>query len=135
MAVIERFYPSGDRRNRFRVLFGMLTGTIALFISAVTIFYNVSLFRETKKLYEAEQYNVIEGIVEDFHPMPYSGHREESFTVNGVKFSYSDFDVSYYGFNNTESHGGPISPGRRVRLSYVASDGKNIILKIEVPKA
>ncbi|EAP96247.1 hypothetical protein V12B01_13665 [Vibrio splendidus 12B01] len=26
--------------------------------------------------------------------MPYGGHQQESFTVEGVKFSYSDFSIS-----------------------------------------
>jgi hypothetical protein len=62
-------------------------------------------------------YNEVEGIVENFDPMPYSGHKMESFTVKGVKFEYSDFVVSS-GFNNTKSHGGPIDEGKYVRIRY-----------------
>ncbi len=42
--------------------------------------------------------------------MPYGGHQQESFTVEGVKFSYSDFSISP-SFNNTKSHGEPIRKG------------------------
>jgi hypothetical protein len=64
-----------------------------------------------------ETYKEVEGIVENFDPMPYSGHKMESFTVKGVKFEYSDFVVSA-GFNNTKSHGGPIDIGKYVRIRY-----------------
>jgi len=71
--------------------------------------------------------SVIEGRVHDFVPMPFSGHSNEQFTVNGVHFSYSDLEI-HPCFNNTSSHGGPIRDGIWVRLSYE----RNCILRIEV---
>jgi hypothetical protein len=71
---------------------------------------------------------IVEGTVERFHPMPHHGRSLESFTVNGVHFSYSDFDVSKPGFNHTESHGGPIHSGMHVRIHYRAES----ILQVEV---
>lgn len=64
-----------------------------------------------------ENYLEVEGVVENFDPMPYSGHKNESFTVNGVFFEYSDFGPSA-GFNNTKSHGGPIDEGKYVKIRY-----------------
>ena len=72
---------------------------------------------------------IVEGPVEQFHPMPYHGHSLESFTVSGVRFEYSDFDDSKPGFNHTESHGGPIHAGMRVRIHH----REGSILQIEVP--
>lgn len=60
---------------------------------------------------------IVEGRVEHFHPMPWTGHDMESIDVNGVQFSYSDY-VGTAGFNNTESHGGPIREGMTVRICY-----------------
>lgn len=57
----------------------------------------------------------VEGTVTDFDPMPYGGHKQESFNVNGKKFSYSEFTVEA-GFNKTASHGGPIREGLHVRI-------------------
>jgi len=71
----------------------------------------------------------VEGVVQDFVPMPYQGHAVESFDVNGVSFHYSDFIVGG-GFNNTSSHGGPIRAGMFVRIWYSGND----ILKLQVPK-
>ncbi len=70
---------------------------------------------------------VIEGKVENFHPMPQEGHDTERFEVDGRHFSYSDYVVSA-GFNNTSSHGGPISEGLKVRICHQSG----IILRLEV---
>jgi hypothetical protein len=59
--------------------------------------------------------------------MPYGGHADEKFTVNGATFSYSDYSVTA-GFNNTKSHGGPIDEGKRVRVTHLG----NIIVRLEV---
>lgn len=72
-------------------------------------------------------YLTVEGRVSDFTPMPRGGHAEESFTVNGVHFAYSDFEIQA-GFNHTSSYGGPIREGLPVRIAY--RDGE--ILRLEV---
>ncbi|SRR6266436_6128365 len=82
---------------------------------------------EGVKALRSRNYSTAEGRVHDFHPMPYEGHAEESFTVAGHRFSYSDY-VETHCFNNTSSHGGPMREGLLVRISY--SD--NCILRIEV---
>lgn len=79
--------------------------------------------------YEEGNFQVVEGVVENFHPMPEAGHEMESFSVNGVRFEYSDYVVTP-GFNNTVSHGGPISAGLPVRVTYIGET----IVKLEVVK-
>jgi hypothetical protein len=69
-----------------------------------------------RQTYAKGEYATVEGEVSDFHPMPYSGHQNETFAVNGVQFSYSDYVVNPC-FNNTVSHGGPIREGIRVRVT------------------
>ena len=61
--------------------------------------------------------------------MPREGHDEESFTVNGVEFHYSDYVIDG-AFNNPASHGGPIRAGLPVRICH--KDGR--ILKLEVAR-
>ncbi len=125
---------SKERKRTYNTTFGIIFGTFALLFGAVTIPNNLSTYYETKNIYKFKKYTVIEGIVENFVPMPYSGHQDEKFTLNNVNFSYSDFNESYYGFNNTKSHGGPIDSKKNVRLSYFTKNDNNIILKIEVAK-
>lgn len=70
---------------------------------------------------------VIEGKVENFIPMPEAGHSNESFTVAGRKFEYSDYEITA-GFNKTKSHGGPIRSGMYVRINALG----NRIARLEV---
>ncbi|HSO88350.1 MAG TPA: hypothetical protein VLQ91_17490 [Draconibacterium sp.] len=90
--------------------FGVLWTTLAFIGTGSEYTSNVNALKNGT-------YNEVEGIVENFDPMPHSGHKMESFTVKGVKFEYSDFVVSS-GFNNTKSHGGPIDEGKYVRIRY-----------------
>jgi hypothetical protein len=76
------------------------------------------------------QYSVVEGTVEDFHPMPYEGHDDECFTVGSKRFCYSDYEVTP-GFHNAASHGGPIRAGIHVRIAYLGGT----ILRLEIPKS
>ena len=84
-------------------------------------------FAQAKDGYSHGHYRVIEGNVTNFRPMPFAGHKMETFSVAGVPFSYSDYILSPC-FNNTTSHGGPIHDGLPVRISY----NENCILKLEV---
>jgi hypothetical protein len=71
----------------------------------------------------------VEGTVDNFVPMPHNGHGDESFTVGGVIFSYSDFLVQA-GFNTTTFKNGPIRQGLPVRIWYVGNE----IVKLEIKK-
>jgi hypothetical protein len=85
------------------------------------------MYASARETYAKGEYATVEGEVSDFHPMPYSGHQNETFGVNGVQFSYSDYVVNPC-FNNTASHGGPVREGMRVRIAYSG----DCILKLEV---
>lgn len=72
------------------------------------------------------------GNVSNYIPMPFNGHANEKFDVENIHFEFSDYDRSDYGYNNTRSHGGVIKDGIYVKIKYVSSQEKNIILKLEV---
>lgn len=77
-------------------------------------------------------YSIVEGITEKFDPMPYTGHKNESFEVKGILFEYTDYEATD-GFKNTCSHGGPICRnGQKVRITYTKNYGGNRILKLEI---
>ena len=91
-----------------------------------------STYREYVQAYQTGRYSVVEGLVEDFHPMPYEGHPSECFRVNRENFCYSDYVVSP-GFNQSASHGGPIRAGLPVRIAYVEGEGfQEDILRLEI---
>ena len=86
-------------------------------------------YRNCSHALASDRASCVEGTVDNFVPMPYEGHSEEKFTVKGIPFSYSDYDVKA-GFNNTSSHGGPIHQGLPVRIWYVGNE----IVKLEIKK-
>jgi hypothetical protein len=73
---------------------------------------------------------VVEGVVQDLHPMPFEGHDYEHFTVGGVLFNYPDYAYSG-GFNQSKSHGGPVTSGLTLRIHYIyGRDGDTTVLVI-----
>lgn len=78
---------------------------------------SASSYLDARRVLEKGTVSEVSGIVEDFDPMPYEGHKSESFSVKGIHFEYSDFEIGY-GFNQSKSHGGPIDEGKYVRIQY-----------------
>ena len=105
------------------------------FIAFAIIWTSISFFAtypqhlHHKALAQEGRCRVVEGPVEHFVPMPYAGHAQETFSVDGVPFRYSDFIITD-GFNNASSHGGPINSDSYVRICYDPSGG--VILRLEI---
>ncbi len=99
----------------------------ALWIGAGVI--NYSNFANLRGAARNGSTEIVEGKVEQFVPMPSGGHANETFIVNGRYFAYSDYDQTK-GFNQTQSHGGPMREGLQVRITHV--DGP--IVKLEIAK-
>ena len=78
-------------------------------------------FREFVNAYRTGRCDVVEGVVENFKPMPPSYHGLESFTIGGKRFEYSDFRNTP-GFHHSRLAGGPICAGLVVRIYYLGSD-------------
>jgi len=100
----------------------LIVGIVYAFflLAAVTVYPGSGIrdmYQRAQDAYRYGQYQTIDGVVTNFHPMPYSGHQNESFVINGIQFTYSDY-VLVPCFNNTASHGGPIRDGIRVRIAY-----------------
>jgi hypothetical protein len=75
------------------------------------------------------RYEIAEGKVENFRPMPDDGSLNESFSISGHSFSYSDHDDLEITdcFNQTALHRGPIHASMVLRLKFI----DNCILQIE----
>ena len=80
--------------------------------------------------YKNKQYSIVEGRVSNYHPMPKEGHDYERFTVNGIDFEFSDYDLTY-GYRNAASKGGAIKKDLFVRIYYFNNKGVNLILRLE----
>jgi hypothetical protein len=84
-------------------------------------------YRAAVNAMRSDRAQVIEGVITDFRPMPYTGHAMESFVVRGVRFEYSDYVITA-GFNNTSSHGGPIREGLPVKIWHRGNE----ILRLDI---
>ncbi len=113
--------------SRARRAFAWFFLSFGVLWTLVTFTDTYGEYRRLIRAVEAREVAYVEGIVENFVPMPYGGHSSERFEVGGKRFEYSDYRVTA-GFNNTRSHGGPIREGRRVRIGYVG----NTIVRLEV---
>ena len=105
----------------FAICFGLL------WVALGTL--NYSHFANLRNAARNGEAEVVEGEVKEFVPMPYQGHADETFVVDGRHFSYSDYDETK-GFNQTRSHGGPMREGLHVRITHV--DGS--IVKLEIAR-
>jgi hypothetical protein len=118
-------------KRKYIMVFGLIFATVCglFFIITVTSFFQE--FFLTSKIYRNKEYQIVEGKVGNYHPMPHGGHDSERFQVNNIHFKYSDYDLSNFGYNNAASHGGVIRENLLVRIAYFHNGDKNIILKLE----
>jgi hypothetical protein len=106
----------------FPMIIGVtLLATVACMIPYTEYSRNLSVLTSGKALYT-------EGTVYDFKPMPYSGHALESFSVNGITFSYSDF-MQTAAFHHTSSHGGPMKNGLKVKIWHYNGEILKLLIK------
>ena len=126
-------YSRGDYDPEFIKKFCRVAFVVVAVFSVIIGITKINMYSRTVSAYKKGEYMVVEGYVENFVPMPYEGKSDESFEINGVKFSYSDYEVQY-GYNNSKSHGGVITgDGQHLKIGYVYYNNMygNIIVYIE----
>jgi hypothetical protein len=90
-----------------------LSGLIGLVLCVVLI----PRFTSRRSDYLKGKTSIVEGTIENFHPMPRVGPSRESFSVSGVMFSYDVLDETPC-FHDSPPHQGPIRQGQFVRIHY-----------------
>lgn len=98
----------------------------ALFVGLTTLI-TVGDFVRLDGASRRGQAAIVEGPVMDFVEGRTRTKTWESFSVDGVEFSYAE-SLLTAGFNHTFENGGPISGDERVRITHVAGT----IIKLEV---
>jgi|HubBroStandDraft_1064217.scaffolds.fasta_scaffold02739_4 hypothetical protein len=93
---------------------GALSGALIFVIAVLRL---VPEFIEIRHAYAKGDSSIVQGTVEDFHPMPMLGPSKESFSVNGANFSYYVGDATPC-FHNDPLHRGPVHAGLDVRIYY-----------------
>jgi hypothetical protein len=122
---LDSIVESSKKQRIWMPILSIIFGS--LWVGAGVI--NYSNFADLRNAAQNGSSEVVEGQVREFVPMPYEGHANETFVVNGKYFAYSDYDETK-GFNHTQSHGGPMKEGLQVRITHV--DGS--IVKLEIGK-
>lgn len=119
--------PKNRRIMRIIQIFGMI---MAGFVFSVFLSNDIDLYNTCVKAYKSGNYEIVEGYVENFVPMPKEGHVQESFDVDGVHFEYSENSVTC-AYSQTEPYGGVIRNGQYLKIGYVDHTGYgNIIVYI-----
>ncbi len=121
----------GISKRKFGMFFGLLFLSFTILVSTLTISSHISEYGKTIDVYKNKSYKTVQGLIENYHPIPKGGHDSERFTVQGVSFEYSDYDLTDYGYNNAASNGGAIKEGLFVRINYFHNGTKNVILRLE----
>ena len=133
--IMKKYYEDKDVgiNYKFVKFFCGCAFTFVALFSIITAIFQINMFNRTVGAYKDGNYKIVEGYVENFNPMPYEGHSDESFEINGVKFAYSDYSVQP-GYNNSKSHGGVVvGDGQHLKIGYVYYNETygNIIVYIE----
>lgn len=111
---------------------GWIVGVFAICLFILLITVHIIDYKEKKYILENNQALVVEGYVEEYHPMPFEGHDTEHFKIDDVYFEYSNFEY-LNGYNRPASYGGVVKEnGKYLKIKYIVDDvGSNIILYIE----
>lgn len=111
----------GKGAKGFRVLC-MVVASLSIVVGVLCTLFMLLEHDQLKKRLENDDVFVVEGYVENYHPMPATGHDMEHFEINGVYFEYSDFDGAN-GYHNAASLGGVVTRnGQYLKIKYVVSE-------------
>lgn len=96
-------------------------------ITVVWIGLSIFSYYVVKTQIASEKYSEVIGSVENFSPMPWSGHKQETFDINGISFSYSTYDIKP-GYHTSSSWGGVITHnGQFLKIQYIGTDEYKVI--------
>ena len=109
--------------------------SLAMLISGLVA---ISQYIEYKQIVEQIKKGDIEiqqGKISEYKPIDLSNHGSlESFSINGVKFAYSDYH-RISGYHHACVNGGLIcEEGQEIRISYYIKNNINYIIKIDTLK-
>lgn len=131
--MFQKKKPKGAER-----VFLLLFAVVSILVSLFTVAEQIDQYNKIVLAYRKGDYQIVEGYVENFHPMPHEGHDTEYFEIDGIFFEYSDFTVQQ-GYHNARSHGGVITgDGQHLRVGYIEMESatgnrmlENVIVYIE----
>ncbi len=113
-----------------RIIFRCV-GIFCIILSFAVLCGFTAEYKEYKNVLETDNAFVVEGYVEKFRPYDGIRKEQESFEINGVRFKYSEGDMTN-GYKVTAERGGVIrGNGQHLKIKYTVDDmGENVILYI-----
>ncbi len=109
-------------------------GILFVIVCTAFILQNfLKMYRTVIIPYANGQYEIVEGYVHNFIPMPPEGHSNEMFDIGDVHFEYSD-NLIVLGYHKSKPNGGVIrGDGQYLKVGYVYFNESygNIIVYIE----
>lgn len=124
----------GMSKRNFGMIFGIVFAGIGFLMFKAVIGASGIKYRSGKYYSENGESQVVEGRIQNFHPMPAGGHDSEHFDVNGEYFDYSSFDLGVLGYNKPQVDGGIMKQGLYVRITYITHNQRIAILRIDTLK-
>ena len=130
VAGLVTLHVGSQRPKRWHLVWS--GASIALFAAVWTMIAFLGPVRGNRALAAAlasGRYDVGEGIVHDYQPMPRNRTGvHESFAVGAHEYRVSNYDESTGGFNRTALNGSPIRDGARVRIADIGG----VIARLEL---
>ena len=117
---------STDPKESIKGKFFLLVSALGFCFSLVFLTGNCAEYYRAKRVLQTRDYDVVEGTVRNFVPMPPGGHSTESFDIGPASVHYGSGWGSI--FFNSEWNRGHVYKGAQLRISYKNGD----ILRIEV---
>ena len=117
-------------KRRLGGLVFQITALVMLVVFLFTMGSSVLMYAACRRLWKRGEVSEVTGYVENYHPMPASGHDMESFEIDGVSFSYSNF-VLQTGYHCAASWGGVVThDGQHLKIQYIQVEEEKIIVYI-----
>ncbi len=129
VCLLRLFWEKNPLRKT--IIIACMTFVAILFVAGSAL--SVWNYITGTSVYRHGRFSVIEGFVQNFRPLPQwvrrgQGSLKESFSVNGVTFSYHDISQVEGTCFQHSPWGDPIHEGIYVRIAYI----DNCILRLEV---
>ncbi|MFO7869315.1 MAG: hypothetical protein R6U95_08475 [Bacteroidales bacterium] len=109
----------GKEKRVLKIVFFSIFSVFSIFWNVTVHGGHYSSYNKLEELYQNKQFKTVEGVVSNYTPMKIEGHgSRESFSVDSVHFSYSDY-LAIDGYNNSCIKGGAICKnGQHVKIEY-----------------
>jgi hypothetical protein len=105
------------KSKNFYFIVGVFVASMASLFLLISLVNVIPNFVKLRTAYVSGKSLVVEGIVQNFRPAPTIGPAKESFSVDGILFTYNALDDSPC-FHNAPFRGGPVREGLDVRIHY-----------------